>query len=363
MKGKKEKSKLLRRILCAALALGIAAFMIFGTVMSAFADSGDVLPLAKDTKEDKPEELLFSKSGILYEATTDQVLFEQNADVEAPMASMTKVMTAVVVLDQNPELEGEFTVSGTEGLAKYYSVTDEGALKPGEVISFYECMKDLLIPSANEAADALAVEVGGSISGFVDMMNAKAKELGMEHTHYSDPSGLTGVDHYTTPRDMLTLCRYAMTFEKFREIVSQKGGALPTNELRKTPAKYETTDLIMNPPDDRYASPYSPYIKGIKTGSTNAAGYCFSGYMEKDGYVYYSVVMGGKEVQYDESRKVLGDFIDTIRLYNLTEGFDGKAPASSGSGLNFTPDNTRIGLVIALIVLYGVWTAERRKKS
>ena len=99
MKGKKEKSKLLRRILCAALALGIAAFMIFGTVMSAFADSGDVLPLAKDTKEDKPEELLFSKSGILYEATTDQVLFEQNADVEAPMASMTKVMTAVVVLE------------------------------------------------------------------------------------------------------------------------------------------------------------------------------------------------------------------------------------------------------------------------
>ena len=260
-----------------------------------------------------------SKAAILYEATTDTVFYEKNADMELPPASMTKVMTAILVLEQNPGLEGTFTVSENAVRSYYCSSMGYPHLKAGEVISYKDCMAYMLIPSANEAATAFAFEIGGDIETFIQMMNDKAKELGCTNTQFKDPVGLSASEHYTTPRDMVKICRYAMSFDSFRQAVSADSVTVPVSNMRDESYECYTTNYVKFP-DDRYESPYSQYVTGIKTGWTPAAGWCFSGCMEKDGLVWYSVVMGGDEEWYDDERIIQGDFRDTINLYSLTDG-------------------------------------------
>lgn len=294
-----------------AMVLLAALMMVGGMTGSAFAATASL--------DDTWEGLAYSKTGILYEATTDTVLFEKDADVQRAPASMTKVMTAIIVLEQNPNLEGEFTVDERAVSGAYCSYMEIDRLKAGEVISFEDCMNYMLIPSANEAATALAFEVGGGdFFAFVDMMNEKAKELGCENTEFQDPSGLS--PHMTTARDMLKIVKYAMTFDKFREIVGKGQGTVPVSNMRDESFDYYTTNYLAFP-DDRYECELTPYIKGVKTGSTTAAGGCFAGCMERDGLVFYSVVMGGERQEYiDGKRGIQGEFLDTINLYRMTDG-------------------------------------------
>ena len=124
-----------------------------------------------------------AQAAILYEATTGTVLYEKNADTQLPPASMTKVMTASLVLEQNPELEGELTVD-ERAVSHYYCSSMEPMrhLYAGEVISYEDCLNYLLIPSGNEAGTAFAFELAGDMSAFADQMTAKAKELGCSVT-------------------------------------------------------------------------------------------------------------------------------------------------------------------------------------
>lgn len=260
------------------------------------------------------------KAAILYEATTGTVLFAKNEDMQLPPASMTKVMTAILVLEENPQLEGELIVD-KRAVSPYYCsyMEPQRHLLEGEIISFEECMRYLLIPSGNEAATAFAFELSGDMSKFVERMNEKAKSLGCENTNFADPTGLSGNGHYTTVSDMVKICEYAMSFDKFRECVSFDSGMVPPSNVRDTGFEYETTNRVKFP-DDRYESPYSRYMTGVKTGYTPAAGYCFSGCMERNGLVFYSVAMGGNERDNGDGRILQGDFVDTINLYRLTDG-------------------------------------------
>lgn len=119
-------------------------------------------------------------SAILYEATTDTILYEFNADRRSAPASMTKVMTAILVLENNPELKGELTVSKDAVSEEWCWWMDDKHLFAGEVISYEDCMNYLLIPSGNEAATAMAIDIAGSVPAFVKMMNDKAAELGCD---------------------------------------------------------------------------------------------------------------------------------------------------------------------------------------
>ncbi|MGC2873897.1 D-alanyl-D-alanine carboxypeptidase family protein [Ihubacter sp. mB4P-1] len=308
-----------------------------------------------------------SKAAILYEATTGTVLYEKNADERRAPASMTKVMTAILVLEQNPNLEGELTVS-KDAVRRYYcsSMEPQKHLLEGEVISYEECMKYLLIPSGNEAATAFAFDMCDDYKDFIAMMNEKAEELGCENTQFQDCIGLASGEHYTTPRDMVKICEYAMQFDKFRECVSKSEGVVPASNVRDEGFAYETTNRVKFP-DDRYESPYSQYMTGVKTGYTPAAGWCFAGCMEKDGLVFYSVVMGGELKDYkDGERVVQGDFLDTINLYSLTDGLtaeniEERYPQSSASPL-------MIGaavVVLAVIVLlwFKMWKRRPKKEA
>ena len=146
----------------------LSVAMIFSCTVQAFASDE-----YRDT-----DQAPHSKAAILYEATTDTVFYEKNADMELPPASMTKVMTAILVLEQNPELSGTLTVSKDAVRHYYCSSMGYPHLKAGEVISYRDCMAYMLIPSANEAATSFAFEIGGDMNTFLQMMNDKAKELG-----------------------------------------------------------------------------------------------------------------------------------------------------------------------------------------
>ena len=348
----------MKKFFAMLLSISVIAAWTFGTFT--FADYA----FAADAPANE-DQAPHSKAAILYEATTDTVFYEKNADMELPPASMTKVMTAVLVLEQNPQLEGTLTVS--ENAVKHYYCSSMGYphLKAGEIISYKDCMAYMLIPSANEAATAFAFEIGGDMETFVRMMNDKAKELGCTNTQFKDPVGLSSSDHYTTPRDMVRICRYAMSFDSFREAVSADSVTVPVSNMRDESYECYTTNYVKFP-DDRYESPYSQYVTGVKTGWTPAAGWCFSGCMEKDGLVWYSVVMGGDEEWYDEERIIQGDFRDTINLYSLTEGVTAEQlEAMHGAGIPawLAAAVVAVAAVLAVLAIALIARAARKGKK
>lgn len=159
-----------------------------------------------------------AQSAILMDAESGRVLYEQNADEERLIASITKIMTALVALEAGRDLDEEVTIrreyTMTEGSSMY--------LKEGERVSLRALLYGLMLTSGNDAALALAGECAGTVEAFVDRMNRRAAGLGMEHTHFANPNGLNDEAHYSTARDMAVLTREAMKNPEFAEIVSTR---------------------------------------------------------------------------------------------------------------------------------------------
>ena len=196
-------------------------------------------------------------------AADGTVLWSRDADTQSAMASITKVMTAVVVLE-NADVNDEFTVS-----ANAASVGESSAeLRYGDRVSVYDLLCGLLIHSGNDAGVVLAEGVAGSVDAFVDMMNAKAEELGLTNTHYSSAS------------DICVLSRYAMQIKTFRKIVGKKKVTLTYGSGTHT---FRSTNSLLNT--------WKPCI-GVKTGYTGNAGYCLSSAAKKNGVELYAVVLG-----------------------------------------------------------------------
>ena len=267
-----------------------------------------------------------AQMGILYEETTDTLLFSFHGNQQNVPASLTKVLTALLVLEYDPTLSGTAIVSEAAVSDQYCSWKDNFYLRPGEDVKIIDLMHYLLIVSGNEAATVLAEYVAGSIPAFITKMNAKAKELGMNDSVFYDPHGLSASNKVTC-EDMLILCRYAMKNEIFRSIVCQSAGCLPTNSQRDWTHQYKTTNrLIRHNNAPGYVTDYYKDILGIKTGSTKAAGLNFACCMKKDDLVFYSVVMHAGSVEYEGST-ISGHFTDTVTLldYARTYSKDGFA--------------------------------------
>ncbi|MGN0714831.1 MAG: D-alanyl-D-alanine carboxypeptidase family protein [Anaerovoracaceae bacterium] len=332
----------MKRKICAAVA---TLLLLFTTLLPSGA-------FAEETQEDVTPE---AKAAILYEMTTGTVLYEKNADTQLPPASMTKVMTAILVLEQNPELEGELTVD-KRAVSSYYCSSMEPMrhLYAGEVISYEDCMNYMLIASGNEAATSFAFELAGDMSEFAKQMTAKAKELGCKNTEFRDPTGISSYN-LTTPRDMAKIAEYAMTFDKFREIVCKPGGTVPPSNKREKGFDYENSDPLLR--EDPYITPYYGYIKGIKTGWTPSAGYCLTCCMEKDNLTWISVVMGVEDEAVTEDGEVIrGDAPVTVRLLGLTDGITADDLKKPVNGLLLA------GVIIAGIVIAVIAAVLYRKK-
>lgn len=241
------------------------------------------------------------------------VIVEKNADMPYAPASLTKVMTALVVLKNTTEYNRVMTVSpeAIESLAGTGSSTS--GIKAGEQMSIYNMLCALLIPSGNDAAVALAIEFGGTVEGFVKMMNDTAKELGCKNTHFDNPHGLDSDTHKTTAKDLAIIAKEALKYSAFETIVSQKTYMMPETNMNKARQLVNTNHLI-NP---AYVTYYNKNVKGIKTGSTEDAGRCLISYASKDGYNYLAVAMGGDYRDSDaDGIEENQAFMDTNHMYN-----------------------------------------------
>ena len=212
-----------------------------------------------------------ASSAILMEAESGRVLYEQNADEPRLIASITKLMTALVALESGKELSGTVTVPreavGAEGSSMY--------LKEGEEISLEALLYGMLLHSGNDAALAVAICCGGSLESFVAAMNRKAQALGMTRSHFENPNGLNAPEHYSTARDMAVLARACLENEQLAKILQTKsiqiGGRTLVNHNK----------LLWN---------YSGCI-GMKTGYTEKAGRTLVSAAEREGVKLIAVTL------------------------------------------------------------------------
>ena len=219
---------------------------------------------------------LSAASAILYEPSSRTFLCELDADTRRPMASTTKIMTALVAIE-NSALDDVVEVSpeasGIEGSSVY--------LQAGERVSMETLLYALLLQSANDAAAAIAVAVGGSIEGFADMMNERARTLGLTDTHFTNPHGLHDKEHYTTARELALIAAEAMQNETFRTIASTKKKTLSLRDGTVSRVVYN---------HNRMLSMYKGVV-GVKTGFTKNSGRCLVGAAERDGVLLISVTL------------------------------------------------------------------------
>ncbi len=206
----------------------------------------------------------------LADMKSDKVLYERNADEKLYPASTTKIMTAILVLE-NADLTQTITAQ-TEAISPITNQHSHMGILIGEELTVEQLLYGMLVYSANDAANVLAVHLGGSIEGFAQMMNDKAKELGANDTHFVNPHGFHDDNHYTTAHDLALMAKYAMQNEKFREIVKTDMYIIePTNKYKEIRYLSNTNHLVSKRRQANYF--YSKAI-GIKTGFTDEAGSC-----------------------------------------------------------------------------------------
>ncbi|MBE7027740.1 MAG: D-alanyl-D-alanine carboxypeptidase [Ruminococcaceae bacterium] len=253
--------------------------------------------------EGEPE--ISSGAAILVDYNGGGVIFEKNADEKNYPASTTKIMTAILAIE-NLDYSEVLTASETA-----IDIDRDGSnmgILSGETFTVEDLLYGLLVHSANDAANVLAEGVAGTIADFVIMMNEKAKELGMTNTNYINPHGYHNEDHYMSARDLATLSSYAMKNDKFRVIVSTPTYEIAPTEKYKEIRYLSSNNMLINPMKGRKYI-YSP-AKGIKTGHTLDAGYCLASFAEKDGISYICVTMNGPIDESDNH-----SFKDTINIF------------------------------------------------
>lgn len=237
------------------------------------------------------------KATLLINTDSDLVIYEKNADEKMYPASLTKIMTAVIAIENVKDLENTKVTAKAYIFDELYGLGGSTAgIYKGETFSMKDLLAALLIPSGNEAAMMIADYLGnGSIPAFVDKMNERAKELGMKNTHFVNPHGLHNDDHYTSARDLAILAKHAMELPVFKEIVSKTRYTLPATEIYNKERILVTTNQMIEPGTKYYYGSFGDkeIVTGVKTGYTESAGKCFVGTASKDGVNLLSISLGG----------------------------------------------------------------------
>ena len=244
---------------------------------------------------------LSAKAACIYRIDGDgagTLIYTKNANTKRAQASTTKLMTAVLLVESG-KLKTKTTISQHAAATPWGS----GRLKAGDIYKTNDLLYAMLLPSANDAATAVAETVGGSEAAFVAMMNAKAQEMGLVNTHFCNPHGLDADGHFTTAKELAMLTAYAY---KFPEITKCWATSSKTIKNQKTKKKWTlwSTNSIFG---------YVINFLGGKTGTEDNAGCCFTGAYEYNGSVYITVVLGSG---YGFSR-----WTDTMKLHNYIKKY------------------------------------------
>lgn len=246
-----------------------------------------------------------AKGCAVIETSTHRKLFAVNENQKLPMASTTKIMTAITAIEYCKDLDEKFEVSkkaiGVPGTSLY--------LREGDVYSTRDLLYALMLISGNDASVAIAEHVGGSTSEFVTKMNELAKKIGVENTHFANTHGLDADGHYTTAYDLAVITSYALENDTFREIVSTKN-----------------TKITNGKGENRYLKNKNKLLStlegciGVKTGFTDDAGRCLVSAIEKEGMRLVCVVLNCGPM-FPESAELLKICSENYKLYDLTEDY------------------------------------------
>ncbi len=285
-----------------------------------------------------------AEAALLISPDSGMVLYEKNADERRYPASTTKIMTALLVLENVADLNETVTAQASD-FETLEADSSSAGIKEGETVTVEDLLYGLMLPSGNEAAYMLARHVAGSYEAFVDMMNKRAEELGCTGTHFVNPCGLHDDNHYTTARDLYKIAYAAMQDETFADIADTVQWNMSKTNMQEERKVLTTNQLIF--------SSYQPwayaYCKGIKTGNTSQAGNCFVGYAEYGDAKLYSVVMGCDSSSLEYSN-IPASFTDTKALFEWGfESFTSKTLARQGDTVGFV--NVRLSTDTDQLVL------------
>lgn len=222
-----------------------------------------------------------AESAVLLDAASGEILYQKNSSKKLPMASTTKIMTAICAIESALPLDEKYNIPkeacGVEGSSIY--------LTENESLTLRELLYALMLSSANDAATAIAIIVGGSIDGFADIMNRTSEKLGLKSTHFTNPHGLDHEEHYTTSEELAKITAYALSNEVFSEIVKTDIINIPrNNEVNGRRLKNHNKMLWL----------YDGAI-GVKTGFTKRCGRCLVTAAQRDGVTLISVTLNAPD--------------------------------------------------------------------
>lgn len=258
-----------------------------------------------------------SPSVILVDSKTGQIMYEKNIHEKLYPASITKVMTALITLEKC-KLDEKVTAS-KRAVFEIESDSNNVGFEPDEELTVEQLLYALMLESANEAANILAEHIGGSIEGFADIMNSRAKELGALNTNFVTPNGLHNDNHYTTVYDMSLIARKAMTIPEFRRIVQTREYTMSSTNKNKKIKQFFCHNRLML----RSTSYYYPYAIGIKTGYTTKAGNSLIACATKNNMELIAVTMNsrienGTLLTYSDSTKLFEHVFNNYEVVQPT---------------------------------------------
>ncbi len=239
-----------------------------------------------------------AQAAVVMELTSGRVLYQKNADSKLPIASTTKIITALVALENAEELDEPFKISataaGVEGSSMY--------LEAGETMTLRELLYGLMLASGNDAAVAIAERFGG-IEPFVALMNQKAKELGATSTHFTNPNGLPDDAHYSSARDMAVITAHALNNPAFSEIVSTKTFTV-SGEGKSYPRTLSNHNKLLR---------LCEGCIGVKTGFTKAAGRCLVSATRRENMTLICVTLNAPD-DWNDHQKLYNNLFDRYHL-------------------------------------------------
>ena len=306
----RRKRKSNRGKLIACIVIEILVIVVLSvTALTRFGLGGDIVEWLSQIRKPVVQELdlsgINSSTAVLMQVRGGKVIGEINGDQQMYPASMTKIMTAIVAIEELGDLEQEITLTNDMVAGLYEQNAMQAGFQPGETVRAIDLLYGVLLPSGAECCIALADTVAGSEDAFVELMNQKAGKLGMDSTHFCDTTGLHDPDHYSTARDIAVLLKYAIKNDTFREIIESPWHSTPGTNVHPDGITFYST-LLKNLSDTTVTD---GKILGGKTGYTGEAGHCLASFAEIDG-MEYILVTGGA------SGTGIPHINDAVTIYN-----------------------------------------------
>lgn len=270
------------------------------------------LSFADDTVPDSDFQI-YSAGSVLMDASTGKVLLQKDMNLQLYPASTTKILTAIIAIEKL-DLTSKLTASRSAIMAIPSGYSNAG-IKVGESLSVNDLLEMFLIHSANEVGYIFAEEISGNIENFANLMNQKALELGCTNTHFTNPSGIHDVNHYSTAYDMALIAKYCMKNETFRNIVNKKSCKFSATDLYPEERYFKNTNSLLDS-SNRY---YYEYAIGIKTGFTTQAKNCLIAGAKKDGIELIAVMLGAEATENGAASIAISASIATFAIPALPQ--------------------------------------------